>query len=467
MPAIRSLPARPSIEFEKKEAKALLRLLHAGDAEALARARAQDSAFADAAPESFQLAHAQLIQAREYGFASWPRLVRYFEEFDQQQLGRLARRERSHHREQEVEWLLHQHPDRRTWTARALAAYVPRFYALPLTEIFNATVTLDEARLAVARTAGAPTWEAFTVETRRPEKERDPVVAEAVEALKRGKLPALQQVIAAHPEHPSLSLAAGPPDAHRWNLLRTALHLERTNGRETMRPIVEWLVARGLDLQQELDLGLCGHMGMTVEDVRWFLDRGADPNWVAPSGIPVLEHALLRYWNGAAVDLVAARARPRQALWIAAGLGDIDGVRRSLDGRGRPTPEATALRPPFDAIAPGGMASHPEPDDEELLMEALVVAAFNERTGVIEYLASRGAPLNSLGYGNSLLSVAVGNAWVPVTEMLIRCGADLDLRGWMPEASPRELARESLSQMPDQPARLRIAELCGVAPKAP
>ena len=78
MSALRPLPPRPSLEFEHKEAKALLRRLRAGDPEALARARARHPAMDASAPERIRLADAQLVIAREYGFTSWPRLVQYF-----------------------------------------------------------------------------------------------------------------------------------------------------------------------------------------------------------------------------------------------------------------------------------------------------------------------------------------------------------------------------------------------------
>ena len=47
---------------------------------------------------------------------------------------------------------------------------------------------------------------------------------------------------------------------------------------------------------------------LRADVVRALIHQGADPNWVAPNGIPVLEHALLRYWNGAAVDVMHPRA---------------------------------------------------------------------------------------------------------------------------------------------------------------
>ena len=70
----RPLPARPSLEFERKQAKALLRQLRAGNPDALARARAQHPSLGN----DIKLADAQLVIAREYDFASWPRLVQYF-----------------------------------------------------------------------------------------------------------------------------------------------------------------------------------------------------------------------------------------------------------------------------------------------------------------------------------------------------------------------------------------------------
>lgn len=82
-PALRPLPPRPSLEYERKEAKALLRRLRAGDPEAQARAR--HPGFSASDPPSPRLADAQLVIAREYGFASWPRLVRWFGDVERQQ----------------------------------------------------------------------------------------------------------------------------------------------------------------------------------------------------------------------------------------------------------------------------------------------------------------------------------------------------------------------------------------------
>ncbi|MBI4502310.1 MAG: hypothetical protein HY700_14265 [Gemmatimonadetes bacterium] len=463
MSTFRPLPPRPSLEFERKEAKALLRRLRARDPDALARARERHPAIT-ASPK---LADAQLVIAREYGFTSWPRLVRYFEDVERQrQSPQAIPTDRRDHADQRVRSLITAHGARRTEAGRAVAAFLPRCYGMRVADVFDVALTEDEARLVVARQVGFSSWTDLLARTitraeaaaRQWEMTPRRMAAKAMEALDLGTL---QRVVAEHPEvlHPSDYEAA-----KGGNLMAFAIAWERKHGREAMRPIMDWLATLGLDLQRELNVQLCGRMKMKPETVRDLLDRGADPNWVAPNGVPVLEHALIRYWNAEAVDVLAQRAVPRQALWIAAGLGDVEGVRRFLDRDGRPTRAARRLRPPFDLVFAAGALSHPEPDDEEILLEAFSVAMLNGRTAVLEYMLAHGTPINTLAFGSPIILTAVGNAWVPVVECLVRGGADLDLRGWHPQQSAREMARECFEQMPENADRRRIVELCGMDP---
>jgi hypothetical protein len=461
----RVLPARPSLEFERKEAKALLKRLHAGDADALARARERESGLTDTAPADFSLADAQLILAREYGFTSWPKLVQYFQDAALlYRAPRLRQNLTGGRADLEARALVTEHAARRLWAARRLAAYVPRFYGLPLQEVFALPVSEGEARLAVARQHGYASWETFLAAPTEMSAEGSwhPLAMSVATALRGADLDTLKAIASKHPE---IHRRESPTTFPALRILRRALgHERQPGGSEAMRPIVEWLIENGHDLQGELDSQLCGRMGFPTDDVRWLLNRGANPRWIAPNGIPALEFALLVYWNGEAVDLLAEKAgRPRQALWIAAGLGDLEGVRRSLDPNGKPLPEAVALRPPFDGVGAPSLASHPEPDSDELLMEALFVAAINGRVGVIKYLASRGAPIDSLVYGGTLLSVAVGNGWADVVEALLDAGADPDIPTGDSNGTPREMARSFFR--PDDRARQRIRELCDLAPK--
>ena len=63
---MQELPARPDLEQLRHQAKDLLRAAKAGDTDALERLRA--------ASDGTTLASAQLALARDYGFASWPRM---------------------------------------------------------------------------------------------------------------------------------------------------------------------------------------------------------------------------------------------------------------------------------------------------------------------------------------------------------------------------------------------------------
>ncbi|HEX4321287.1 MAG TPA: hypothetical protein VHZ52_10310 [Acidobacteriaceae bacterium] len=73
------LPAHPSLENLKKQAKTLQKLCLANDAEALARLREhhpqyQGSSGKSLNAEAIKLSDCQLTLAREYGFESWPQL---------------------------------------------------------------------------------------------------------------------------------------------------------------------------------------------------------------------------------------------------------------------------------------------------------------------------------------------------------------------------------------------------------
>src|SRR5216684_3913800 len=71
----RTLPARPSLVQLRHEARDLLNLRRAGDAGAVARFVSAHPRFVSADVASYlSLSDAQLVLAREYGFASWPKL---------------------------------------------------------------------------------------------------------------------------------------------------------------------------------------------------------------------------------------------------------------------------------------------------------------------------------------------------------------------------------------------------------
>src|SRR4051812_13301707 len=113
------LPARPNLEFERKRAKKLLRDLQNDDATALSRA-------ASIAKPPFQLADAQLVIAREYGFASWPRLVQYYNQWHTHELAGPLNAHAKEHLDFQVDALLRHHARGAHDSVAKLATFVPR-----------------------------------------------------------------------------------------------------------------------------------------------------------------------------------------------------------------------------------------------------------------------------------------------------------------------------------------------------
>ena len=70
---VRRLPVRPDLEQLQRQAKELLRAIHAGDASAIAEFREHHPESID--PSAAKLADAQLVLARSYRASSWTRLV--------------------------------------------------------------------------------------------------------------------------------------------------------------------------------------------------------------------------------------------------------------------------------------------------------------------------------------------------------------------------------------------------------
>jgi len=78
---VEPLPPHPSLEYQQKQAKRLLREVWAGDAEAIARVDAFHPR--KVAPETIKLHDAQLVVARGFGFDSWAAMKRKIQSLTQ------------------------------------------------------------------------------------------------------------------------------------------------------------------------------------------------------------------------------------------------------------------------------------------------------------------------------------------------------------------------------------------------
>jgi len=466
---VRPLPNAPSLEYERKEAKALLRQIRAHDADALRRVHSTHPvALRDRQPDSLKLADAQHVIAREYGFASWPRMVEYFEELERH---RNAPRYNSSDGsidgfEGSAQSIVRRHQRGDPIVARQLAHFVPRFYARPVDEILATPITEDEARLVVAREHRRVSWDELIERASASRARHDQQMWEGANtpfarariAMRSGDVGAFAVILDEHPE----LLAPSVVDREwRNTVAEMAIRFECEAKTADARRITDLLAARGVDVQRELDERLLGwpqdsartRGGMQPETVRWYLDRGANPDWMPPNGITVLEHAVARYRNAACVDLIAERVRPRQALWIAAGLGDVGGVRSFVVRKGKLTRAARLNRP--DQMAMGVMFGRPLPpnaeaDDLEIMWEAFEIAGWNERWSTMDALLDAGLPVDHAPFGWPLVLVAVGNLIVPLAEYLVSRGANLD-REWGPSAngSARSFIRSHVENLHD------------------
>lgn len=81
---VRPIPSNPNLEFDRKQAKALLEAVRRGEPAALSRFNTHHPRFRAARDSEIPdlpvaLHDAQLVVAREYGFASWPRWKQFVE----------------------------------------------------------------------------------------------------------------------------------------------------------------------------------------------------------------------------------------------------------------------------------------------------------------------------------------------------------------------------------------------------
>src|SRR5438067_1293596 len=77
----KQLPPRPNVEQFRKQAKELLKGCRTSDAiKRIRKFHPRLKAFTEAQLETFSLADAQCVIAREYAFESWPKFIKHIEE---------------------------------------------------------------------------------------------------------------------------------------------------------------------------------------------------------------------------------------------------------------------------------------------------------------------------------------------------------------------------------------------------
>ncbi|MEP6835690.1 MAG: hypothetical protein ABJB74_20045 [Gemmatimonas sp.] len=520
---LRPLPARPNLEFEKKRARRMVlestlgvsvaqetaknvetdeeTTLHAetGHETAIraeagmetaiyAEARRREEPRAGLPNAGMKLSDAHLLIAREYGFASWRRLSTYYKTW---QLHELSGPNRwnfsSKNVNDEVARLLKGNgtgvhdvveytsdaPAEFTAFSQsqlaAIAAFVPRFYGATNAEIRNSTLSEAEAQLVVARLRKFPSWEAMQARlkedawrNKHPKYQGAPTGTDkALEAIRNRDGDMLVRVLETFPDcfyGPSLndSLRIGPV----WEIIKQFMQV----GDTATRNLLDRLAVAGVEVQQHLNSELLAgpFFRIPTEQIKTFLELGADPNWVPPNGASVLEYAIMRYMNGEAVDLIAARVKPRKAFWIAAGLGDVATMRTFLNKRGQVTDAARRDRP--DALMLGvapvmTRAQRPNASDTEILSEAFYVAGINGRFEAMQDLLDLGVSVDYAPGRFTPLYLAIAHEMVEVVEFLVQRGADRDFMLEHRADSVRELSLRMMEDKERHPNAARIHAL--------
>jgi ankyrin repeat protein len=387
-----SLPAAPSLEQLRKQAKDLLRAYRAGDPDAVARVTAHDPG------DPLKLTGAQLVIAREHGFGSWPRLRAYVDRVATHGANlQHAYHEDLEYYEGRADGLLASAQD---GTPTAVAAFA------------DTPLTKAGARTVVARAHGFASWPALRRHVTTLRDTGEPF-ARAYRAIEAHDLEALR---AALDRFPDLVAARGTNG-------NDLLGMAGATGDERLTAL---LLERGADPASAnahgwTPLHQAAYSGQSSL-ARTLLDAGARPDLSArgDGGTPLI---IALFWGHRSVaELLAEQGVHPRNLRAAAGLGRVELI-DELVGTAAAGAHRGFYRPHsgFPAWTPGD-------DPQEALDEALAWAARNDRVEALDALLAHGARLDADVYQGSALAWAAATGRVAAIERLLALGADPDGR---------------------------------------
>ncbi|MXX65567.1 MAG: ankyrin repeat domain-containing protein [Chloroflexi bacterium] len=188
--------------------------------------------------------------------------------------------------------------------------------------------------------------------------------------------------------------------------------------------MVDLLIKAGSEVDRALNLAGCWNL---PEMCRQLLAAGADPSARADAGITPLESAAMHSSKEAA-DVLVDHGLHRPSLWLAAAAGQLEAVRDWV------SPDLTLRRDPgpyrpnwADVGRPAGEPA--SADDLEIIGEALVFAALNDRRSVVDYLLQIGIDVDSRPYRNTTaLHFAVQFHRPEMVRNLLDRTADVSIR---------------------------------------
>lgn len=421
------LPPNPNLIYLKKQAKTLLRQIKAGEPAAVERCR-QSHPHGENLPAP-RLSDAQLILAREYGFASWPRLKHFIEGVRGRPLHRAF--------ETDIEYYEGRafglHSVYQTGQERALNLIRrshPGFARASDETIKAADFTMDDARLVLAREHGFADWAALAAHVERLAQGKvvEPFRV-AFQAVKDGDLEQFKQTLAGHPE------LVATPGTNGNGLLHLAASFHQLE-------MVNLLLAAGADINMANNKGWTLLHGVAYTSVGGtpdgpelvinlidsLLAAGADVTAEAhgAGGTPLMQ--ALFWGNRPQAERLAQEGIYPNNLRAAAGLGRLDLVQRFFNPDGSLKPEAGAKRA-FHRPHSGFPPWTPTDNRQEIVDEALVYAAKSGRTNVMDFLLTQGADIDGAPYHSTALFWAISKGQTETVRWLLEHGADVHRLG--------------------------------------
>ena len=392
-----SLPASPSLEQLRRRAKDLLRALRAGDAAAVARVAAAHPH----PPGEARLADAQLVIAREHGFASWPRLRAYVERIAAHgpDLQHAYRADFGYYRDR-AEGLLASALD---GTPAAVGAFSR--WSLP----FDGA----GARSVVAREHGFRSWPAMARHVRGLRTSGDPF-AQAYDAVEARDEVGLAVLLDRSPELVGLSGTNG----------NDLLGMATATGSSGL---VSLLLARGANpahanVHGATALHQAAYAGR-LDIAQLLLAAGApvDVSARGDGGTPLV--TALFWGHEVPLEVVESIGLHPRNLRVAAGLGLLDLIDELVPENGPLDPDAGAHRA-FYRPHSGFPYWNPSDDPREVLDEATSWAARCNHAEAITLLVARGADPDADVYRGTPLAWAASCNRAAAIRMLLAVGAD-------------------------------------------
>lgn len=443
----RSLPPHPSLAQLRHQAKELLKRHHAGDREAIVRfgehPRLSRTTESNIRAATLSLSDAQLVIAREYGFASWPKLKLHVE-------GIVRVEER-------VAWLRQAFAEADQETRQRLLSCVHTRERFQDYDPNAAELSERDARLVVANEEGYAFWSKY-----ESYLYLDPTVQQVIAAVRRGDLEKLGVLLRADPGAANPRWVRGhspeqiPNDSIPLNCVAEAV-FNGTNRQGNDYQLARALIQAGADV--DIDHGSPVKTAVSYFSegcARALLEGSAAVDGTDGGGMP-MAYALSFGFTDIAELL--ARFGAQLDMRFAAGLGRLDVVKSYVNPDGSLKPDAGRLDDPYENWF------RCERTRENILCQALYFACLHARLETADFLVALGANVNQevpgvnrLG-GTVLHGLTAGvplgasgdphiydERRLPVIDLLLRHGASATMRDSRFQSTPLGWANHHRTQ---------------------